>query len=71
MAIIGQFSAIVDVNGFKLKGLAGWAVWLLIHVLFLIDYRSQVSVLGSWFWSYLRAMPGARVFTSSAEETVQ
>ncbi len=68
MAIIGQHSAIVDVNGLKFQGFVGWVIWLLIHVLFLVDFRSMVGVMGAWFWAYVRNLPGARIFTSSAEE---
>jgi len=68
MAIIGKFAAIVDVNGFKFNGFFGWAAWLVIHLLFLIDIRSMISVTGAWYWAFIRNLPGARVFSSSAEE---
>jgi len=68
MAIIGKYAAIVDVNGLKFNGLFGWLVWLIIHLLFLIDVRSMVSVTGAWYWAFVRNLPGARIFTSSAEE---
>ncbi len=68
MAIIGKYAAIVDVNGLKFNGFFGWLVWLVIHLLFLIDVRSMVSVTGAWYWAFVRNLPGARIFTSSAEE---
>jgi len=56
------------VNGLKFNGFFGWAAWLVIHLLFLIDIRSMISVTGAWYWAFIRNLPGARVFSSSAEE---
>lgn len=64
MAIIGKGSAIVDIRGWQAKGWFGWLIWLFIHLLFLIDFRSKIGVLLSWFWAYVRNTPGSRVFPS-------
>lgn len=68
MAIIGKGSAIVDINGIKAHGFIGWLLWLFVHVILLIDFRSKLSVLASWVWSYCSDSPGSRVFTTSSEE---
>jgi len=71
MAVIGQFAAIIDVKGVKFYGFIGWLGWLFIHLLFLIDIRNMISVLGAWFWAYVRNQPGTRIFASSAEKKVE
>lgn len=71
MAIIGKFAAIVDINGLKFNGFFGWMAWLVIHLLFLLDVRAMVGVSGAWYWAFVRNMPGARIFTSSAEEKTE
>ena len=68
MAVIGKGSAIVDVRGYRSQGWIGWLIWLFIHVLFLVDFRSKLSVLINWFWSYVQNSPGSRVFTTSSTQ---
>ena len=66
MAIVGKGAAIVDVRGWRINGFFGWMMWLFIHLVFLVDFRSKVGVLASWFWAYARNKPGSRVFTDSS-----
>ena len=69
MAIVGKGSAIVDIRDWRTEGILGWFIWLFIHVLFLVDFRSKAAVLINWFWAYVRNMPGSRVFTTASDET--
>ena len=66
MAIIGKGAAVVDVGGCRINGWCGWLVWLFIHVLFLVDFRSKLAVLINWFWAYIHNAPGSRVFTTAS-----
>ena len=68
MAIIGKGCAIVDFKGIHMQGWLGWAAWLFVHLLCLVDFRSKASVLANWFWGYLSNVPGARVFTAASED---
>lgn len=63
MAIIGRSSAVVELGKFQLRGVLAWLAWLFIHILFLVGYRSKLSVLMSWAWAYVTDTPGARVFS--------
>lgn len=63
MAIVGKSSAIVQYGKIKLTGFIAWLGWLFIHVLFLIGFRSKVSVIFNWVWSFITDKPGARVYT--------
>lgn len=67
MAIVGKGSAVVDVRGWRVNGIIGWLIWLFIHLIFLVDFRSKVGVLINWFWSYVRNKPGSRVFTEASD----
>lgn len=53
MATIGRTDAVAEAGPFKLKGFIAWLAWLFIHLLFLIGFRSKVSVLVNWAYSYL------------------
>ncbi|MEM9080013.1 MAG: NAD(P)/FAD-dependent oxidoreductase [Verrucomicrobiota bacterium] len=68
MAIVGKGSAVVQIKDWKTQGWLGWLIWLFIHVLFLVDFRSKVGVLLAWFYAFVRNVPGARVFTASSTE---
>lgn len=71
MAIVGKGSAVVEIGGWRTKGWLGWSIWLLVHLLFLIDFRSKLGVLSSWLWAYVRNTPGSRVFPSNATKDIQ
>ncbi len=67
MAIIGKGAAVVDVRGWRIGGFFGWLIWLFIHLLFLVGFRSKVGVLIDWFWAFARNRPGSRVFTAASD----
>jgi NADH dehydrogenase len=53
MATIGRNRAVVDMPGnIHFKGLFAWVVWMLIHLMYLIGFRSKVVVLLNWMYSY-------------------
>ena len=63
MATIGRARAVAQVAGLKLGGLVAWLLWSLIHVMFLISFRSKLFVMLSWAWTYLAFAKGARLIT--------
>ncbi len=67
LATIGRSSAVGVITilgrGIRLSGWIAWMAWWSIHILFLIDFRSRVSVLLSWAWNYVTFQRGARLIT--------
>lgn len=63
MAIIGKNSAVMETEKIRVKGFFAWIAWLLIHVAFLVGFRSKLFVLLQWAYAYLFDKPGARVFS--------
>ncbi len=67
LATIGRSSAVGTImlgrRGVRLSGWIAWMAWWSIHVAFLIDFRSRLSVLLSWAWNYLTFQRGARLIT--------
>ena len=49
------------VFGLELSGAIAWWVWLLVHILYLIGFRSRVLVLIEWAWAYVTYERGARL----------
>jgi NADH dehydrogenase len=53
MATIGRNRAVVDMPGnIHFKGLFAWIVWMLIHLMYLIGFRSKIIVLLNWMYGY-------------------
>jgi NADH dehydrogenase len=63
MATIGRNKAVADLNLIHLSGLPAWAVWLFIHIIFLVGFRNRIAVLMEWAWAYLTFNKGARLIT--------
>jgi NADH dehydrogenase len=63
MATIGRNKAVADLNYIHLSGLPAWLVWLFIHIIFLVGFRSRIAVLMQWAWSYVTFNKGARLIT--------
>jgi len=53
MATIGRAAAVAEVGDFKMKGFIAWLAWLFVHLLFLVGFRSKISVLLNWIYSYV------------------
>jgi len=68
MAIIGKGAAVVDIHGTQFSGFAGWVLWLLVHVMTLVDFRKRFTVLIGWFLAYITIIPGTTVFTKASDE---
>jgi NADH dehydrogenase len=65
LATIGRSRAVAQINGLRLTGLLAWLLWSLVHVYFLIGFRSRLVVALSWAWSYLTFERGTRLITGS------
>jgi NADH:quinone reductase (non-electrogenic) len=53
MATIGRNSAVVELRRFHFRGFVGWVLWLGLHLLLLIGFRSRFVALVNWAWDYL------------------
>jgi NADH dehydrogenase len=53
MATIGRGKAVVDIRGRSITGFFAWAIWLVIHILYLIGFRNRIMVMINWAWRYL------------------
>jgi NADH dehydrogenase len=66
MAVIGRAAAVADIFGFHLSGLPAWLVWLFIHLLYLVEFKSRVIVFIQWGFEFLTFSRGARLITGDA-----
>lgn len=65
LATIGRRAAVVDFGWISLRGPIAWWLWGIVHIFFLIDFRSRVTVSINWLWSFLTYKRGARLITGN------
>jgi NADH dehydrogenase len=53
MATIGRGQAVASTAGLHVSGLFAWWFWLLVHIIWLIGFRSRVVVTLEWAWAYI------------------
>jgi len=53
MATIGRNSAVAQIRGFHFSGFIGWVIWLTVHIINIVSFRSRLVVLINWAWEYL------------------
>ncbi len=53
MATIGRNSAVAQLGRVHLSGFLGWSMWLAVHLVNVISFRSRLVVLVNWAWEYL------------------
>jgi NADH dehydrogenase len=63
MATIGRSRAIAQIGRLRLSGFLAWLGWLTLHISVLIGFRSRLSVLASWIYSYVFVRRGSRLIT--------
>ncbi len=63
MATIGRNRAVAHIGGRHFSGFLAWSIWSLVHIIPLIDFRSKLSVIFSWIWSYFSLSKSARLIT--------
>ena len=65
LATIGRSRAVADIKGLHFSGFLAWALWLGLHLFYLIGFQNRLVVLTRWTFSYLTRGRGARVIHRS------
>jgi NADH:ubiquinone reductase (H+-translocating) len=63
MAVISRFSAVASIGRLRLSGFAGWLVWLVVHLLYLVGFKNRVTAVLHWAVSFLGRGRSQRVST--------
>jgi len=63
LAVIGRASAVANVFGVHLSGFIAWLVWAFVHLMYLVQHRSRLTVFLDWAIEYLTFNRGARLIT--------
>ncbi len=67
MATIGRASAVAETGSLRLKGFLAWLAWLFVHLMFLIGFRSKLSVLINWMYAYVVFRRSSRLIVGVEE----
>lgn len=68
MATIGRNLAVVDLKRFKFGGWFAWLMWMFVHLMLLVDFRSRLVVFVNWAWSYLFYDKGTRLIVRKVKD---
>jgi NADH dehydrogenase len=67
VAVIGRLSGVADIPWLgpfgRQSGIAAWALWLGIHLIYLIGFANRLVVTIRWAWSFMTHGRGSRLIT--------
>jgi NADH dehydrogenase len=69
VAVIGRLSGVTNIGWLgpfgRQGGFPAWALWLGIHIFYLIGFSNRIVVLVRWAWTFLTHGRGTRLITGS------
>ncbi|MGA8361846.1 MAG: NAD(P)/FAD-dependent oxidoreductase [Candidatus Dormiibacterota bacterium] len=69
MATVGRGAAVAQIGPVHINGLVGWFIWIFVHLLYLVGFRSRALALWSWGWNYFFwDRPVRLIVTPSADD---
>ncbi|HET9346129.1 MAG TPA: NAD(P)/FAD-dependent oxidoreductase [Candidatus Limnocylindrales bacterium] len=67
VAVIGRLAGVTDIPWMgpfgRQGGFFAWALWLLIHITYLIGFANRIVVVTRWGWSFFTHGRGSRLIT--------
>jgi len=63
MATVSRFSAVAKIGPAEFSGLFAWFAWLLLHLVYLVGFKTKVSTLLSWTVTFLSTRRGQLTIT--------
>lgn len=63
LATIGRRAAVADFGRLRFSGAFAWFLWLVVHLINLVNFRNRLLVLVQWGWNYITYDRAARLIT--------
>jgi NADH dehydrogenase len=63
MATVARFAAVADLGKLKFTGFIAWAMWLLVHIVYVVGFKSRFTTALGWAVSFLGRGRGQRTAT--------
>ena len=69
VAVIGRLSGVADIRWLgrlgRMSGLLAWAMWLTVHIFYLVGFANRLVVVIRWAWSFITHGRGMRLITGT------
>jgi NADH dehydrogenase len=63
MATISRFHAVAEIGRFKFEGFLAWMLWLVVHLVYIVGFKSRITTVLHWLVSFLGRGRSQRVST--------
>jgi NADH:ubiquinone reductase (H+-translocating) len=63
MATVSRFSAVAKVGSLELGGFVAWLAWLLLHLVYLVGFKSKMTTVISWTTTFFTMNRGQLTIT--------
>ncbi len=63
LATIGRNRAVAQVGPFHFSGYLAWLTWLLVHILYIVEFENRMLIVVQWAYDYFTHNRGARLIT--------
>jgi NADH dehydrogenase len=63
MATISRLHAVAEIGRFKFEGFIAWMLWLVLHLFYIVGFKSRVTTVVHWLVSFLGRGRSQRVAT--------
>ncbi len=63
MATVSRFSALAKIGPLEFSGFIAWLAWLVLHLVYLVGFKTKVSTLLSWTVTFLSTHRGQLAIT--------
>src|SRR5262245_11511039 len=63
MATVSRFTAVAKVGSLELAGFTAWMAWLLLHLIYLVGFKSKLTTFISWTTTFLTLGRGQLTIT--------
>src|SRR6201997_2264791 len=63
MATVSRFSAVAKIGPLEFSGFIAWLIWLVLHLAYLIGFKTKITTLLSWTVTFLSTRRGQLTIT--------
>ena len=70
LATVGRSFAVLEIGKLRLTGFIAWAMWLTVHIFYLIGFRNRFLVFFQWTWAYFTFQRGTRLITFQEKQEI-
>jgi NADH dehydrogenase len=63
MATVSRFSAVAKVGRLEFSGFIAWLAWLVLHLVYLVGFKTKIATLLSWIVTFLSTHRGQLTIT--------